>query len=86
MLFAFGAGGPDQADLMRWHLDRLVRRLQPWAGCGRQMVNFLSADEATTPDQVREVYGAQRYDRLAAVKRAVDPPNIFRMNHNILPS
>ena len=27
------------------------------------MVNFLSADEATTPDQVREVYGAQRYAR-----------------------
>jgi FAD/FMN-containing dehydrogenase len=50
------------------------------------MVNWLSADEATTPEQVRAVYGEERYDRLARVKKTYDPLNVFRMNHNIVPA
>jgi FAD/FMN-containing dehydrogenase len=45
-------------------------------------VNFLgSASEA----DVAAVYPAATYQRLAAVKRAYDPGNVFRRNHNIRP-
>jgi hypothetical protein len=36
--------------------------------------------------QVRTVYGFDRYERLATVKKAYDPFNMFRMNHNITPA
>jgi FAD/FMN-containing dehydrogenase len=84
VLFAAGMGGPDQEDRMRGYLAKLIRGLEPWSA-GRLMVNFLSADEATTPEQLRVVYGEERYDRLARIKRTYDPSNAFRMNHNILP-
>lgn len=85
VLFGFGAGGPDEADLLQEHLDALVSGLAPWAD-GRQMINFLSPYEATTVERLREAYGAERYDRLAAIKKRYDPDNVFRLNHNILPA
>jgi hypothetical protein len=45
-------------------------------------VNFLM-DEGE--DRVRQAYGAERYDRLKALKRQYDPENFFRLNQNILP-
>jgi FAD/FMN-containing dehydrogenase len=30
-------------------------------------------------------FGRENYDRLAAVKAAFDPDNVFRRNHNIEP-
>jgi hypothetical protein len=85
VMFAFGVGGPDQEDRMRGHLAKLVGGLEPWAS-PRGMPNFLSADEGTTPEQLRAVYGAERYERLARVKRTYDPLNLFRVNHNIVPA
>jgi hypothetical protein len=42
----------------------------------------LSDDE----EQVRRIYPDATYDRLAAVKRAHDPDNVFRRNHNVPPA
>jgi hypothetical protein len=45
-------------------------------------VNFLMEEGA---NRVREVYGAERFDRLTALKRTYDPDNFFRLNQNIRP-
>ena len=50
---------------------------------GRVYVNYIGAGES--PDRVRAAFGADKYDRLAAVKRKYDPTNVFRINQNILP-
>jgi FAD/FMN-containing dehydrogenase len=81
LLFGLGVGGPEQADQMRGYLDRIVQELGTVDD--RQAVNFLSSDQAATPSQLRVVYGAERYDRLARIKQRLDPDNMFRMNHNI---
>jgi FAD/FMN-containing dehydrogenase len=46
-------------------------------------VNFLM-DEGG--ERVREAYGAERYDRLRALKAKYDPQNLFRLNQNIPPA
>ena len=46
-------------------------------------VNFLM-DEGE--ERVRQAYGAQKYDRLKALKRHYDPDNLFRLNQNIEPA
>ncbi len=84
VLFGFGVGGPDQARFLSGGLDEVMNAMEPWAD-GRRMVNFLSVEEATDPERLSEVYGAERYLRLAATKKAYDPTNMFRVNHNILP-
>jgi FAD/FMN-containing dehydrogenase len=86
LLFGLGRGGPNHARLIRGHLDRLVGGLAPSVADDRRMLNFLSIDEATTPEQMRLVYGAECYDRLAKIKRLLDPDDIFRVNHNIRPA
>jgi FAD/FMN-containing dehydrogenase len=86
VLFAFGVGGPDQAGELRGWLERMVETFAPWEVDDRRAPNFLSIDEAVTPSQVRLVYGAERYDRLARIKGRLDPDNMFRMNHNIAPA
>ena len=45
-------------------------------------VNFLM-DEGE--ERVRQAYGAEKYDRLKALKRHYDPDNFFRLNQNIPP-
>ncbi|MEU5088340.1 BBE domain-containing protein [Streptomyces sp. NPDC021356] len=84
VVFGFAVGGADQADVLRGGLAEVVDGLAPWA-LERNMVNFLSPDEATDPDGVRAVYGPERYGRLAAVKRRHDPSSVFRFNHNVAP-
>jgi len=50
-------------------------------GTGTSYLNF-------TPDRdrVRDAYGAQKYQRLVALKDEYDPENLFRHNQNIEPS
>jgi hypothetical protein len=45
-------------------------------------VNFLM-DEGR--ERIRQAYGAAKYERLRALKRAYDPTNFFRLNQNIPP-
>jgi FAD/FMN-containing dehydrogenase len=45
-------------------------------------LNYLGDDQ--DGDAVRAAYGPN-YDRLLAVKRRVDPQNVFHHNHNINP-
>jgi FAD/FMN-containing dehydrogenase len=45
-------------------------------------VNFLMEEGE---ERVRLAYGADRYDRLKALKRTYDPENVFRLNQNIAP-
>jgi FAD/FMN-containing dehydrogenase len=50
---------------------------------GASYVNFMMDDEGQA--RVKATYGAN-YPRLAQVKAAVDPDNVFRVNQNILPA
>lgn len=69
----------DEAGI-RWARD-FFQASARYAGPG-VYVNFLTADEG---DRVRSAYGAN-WDRLARVKRAYDPDNLFRVNQNIAPT
>lgn len=60
----------------------LLDGMEPWGG-DRRLVNNLAPDEA--PDAAA-IYGPERYERLAAVKKTYDPANMFRINHNVLPA
>jgi FAD/FMN-containing dehydrogenase len=46
-------------------------------------VNFLMEEGE---ERIRQAYGADRYDRLKALKRKYDPDNFFRLNQNIPPA
>jgi hypothetical protein len=45
-------------------------------------VNFLMEEGE---ERIRQAYGADKYDRLKALKRTYDPTNFFRLNQNIPP-
>ena len=70
----------DDARCIGWARD-FFNASAPFA-TGGVYVNFLTADEG---NRVRSAYGPN-YDRLARVKRAYDPDNLFRVNWNIKPS
>jgi hypothetical protein len=54
--------------------------LEPWHE--GVYVNFLG-DEGK--DRVHESYGAEKFERLRALKQKYDPDNFFRLNQNISP-
>jgi FAD/FMN-containing dehydrogenase len=77
----FGAWEPDRTDRDRhvaW-VREFSEAMAPHAV--GQYVNFLSDEGA---DGVRAAYG-HRWRRLVALKRRVDPTNLFRYNYNIDP-
>ncbi|MCD2443626.1 FAD-binding oxidoreductase [Agromyces sp. SYSU K20354] len=77
--FALWTDPADDARARDW--TREVRAaMKPWA-TGNVYLNFIG-DEGH--DRVRAGFGAG-WDRLVAVKRAFDPDNVFRLNHNITP-
>jgi FAD/FMN-containing dehydrogenase len=61
-------------------LDRLTGRLRPHATGG----SFLSL--LTDPTRTRTAFTPGNYARLAAIKRAWDPGNVFHLGHNVPPA
>jgi FAD/FMN-containing dehydrogenase len=51
---------------------------------GGTYVNYLGVGESA--ERVREAYGAEKHDRLVALKNRFDPTNFFRQNQNIQPT
>jgi FAD/FMN-containing dehydrogenase len=84
--FAMGVIGmwePDDpnADAFgQWIRDGWAR-VRPFS-TGRTYVNFQTADEGE--ERIRATYGAN-FDRLAEIKKAWDPDNLFRANRNVRP-
>jgi FAD/FMN-containing dehydrogenase len=74
---------PDPADTLantRWVRD-YYDAVHPWSGSEGGYVNFMAADDA---GRVEANYG-RSYARLAQVKRAYDPDNVFHLNQNVVP-
>ncbi|ADB50831.1 FAD-binding oxidoreductase [Conexibacter woesei] len=72
---------PDGFDAAVAWTQALHRAIEP-ALTGGTYVNFLSAEGE---ERVQAAYGADTYTRLAALKEAYDPANVFRLNQNIRP-
>lgn len=73
--------GGDDARHIAWVKDT-ERALAPWAA-GHVSLNFVSDADG---GRVRAAFGEAKYRRLAALKRAFDPDNLFRSNQNIPPA
>jgi FAD/FMN-containing dehydrogenase len=58
--------------------------VRPSSLTGAGYANYSPVDE--TPERVVAAFGAERFGRLAAVKRRYDPANTFRFNLNIPPA
>ncbi len=71
--------GDDRVAAIDWS-SQLADELEPFSR--GVYVNNLNETEA---HRVPEAYGPN-YDRLAAIKAAYDPDNVFRVNHNIRPA
>jgi FAD binding domain/Berberine and berberine like len=71
---------PALDDACRAWARAAIDAAMPFAVAGRY-VN----DVAEAAEDPRAIYGAQKYDRLVALKRAWDPDNVFRLNQNIEP-
>jgi len=84
-LLGSGGGRPDLAPVFRDQLTAMTTALAPWAQ-DEIAPNLLSAGQGTTPEEMRAIYGSERYDRLAAIKKRYDPDDMFRVNHNIAPA
>ncbi len=66
---------------IRWVRD-YWDAMRPFAA-GGFYINYETDAEA---DKVKAAYGAEKYDRLAAIKKKYDPTNLFRHNQNIKPA
>ncbi len=73
--------GPDGFDQEREWARGLWSALEPHHTS--VYVNFLM-DEGE--ERIRQAYGAEKYERLKALKRRYDPDNLFHLNQNIPPS
>jgi FAD/FMN-containing dehydrogenase len=79
VLYAGAVAEPDRAPAVHAAYDRLFAALAPWS-TGGVCVNFLSGPDVTAA-QLATGYVPADVARLAAVKRAVDPDDMFRFHH-----
>jgi FAD/FMN-containing dehydrogenase len=84
-LFGSGDGRPDLAPVFQEQLANLIGAMSPWAQ-EEINTNLLGAGQGMNREELRAIYGRERYDRLATIKKQYDPGNLFRINHNITPS
>jgi hypothetical protein len=79
VLYAGGIADGERVAPLRSSLDRLVTAMAPWS-TGAPCVNFLSGPDVTA-EQLATGYLPGDVDRLAAIKRATDPGDVFRTHH-----
>lgn len=83
LLYLAGLATPEVGPVVREYGRSIMDRIKPWS-TGGTALNFLGTED-TSLEQVRTAFDAKDYQRLVGVKRAYDPGNIFRVNHNIPP-
>lgn len=72
---------PDKDDTCIGWARRLYEQMKPYS-TGSAYVNFMPEDQA---DHMTGAYGVNG-EKLSKIKGIYDPGNLFRINHNILPS
>ncbi|MFG2819390.1 FAD-binding oxidoreductase [Kitasatospora sp. NPDC048365] len=83
MLFSTCILEPGRLEEIRAAHTTLHESLRPWS-TGGAFANFFGIDDAGA-QSVSRAFDAATYGRLAAVKAAYDPENLFRVNFNIPP-
>jgi FAD/FMN-containing dehydrogenase len=81
-LLGVAAGPRSQEQQLKRSVADLLDGMRPWEG-DRRNVNNLAPDEAA---DAAAIYGPERYQRLASIKKTYDPANMFRLNHNVTPA
>lgn len=77
-LFALGVLAPGISEQVPAAGQAVLDRLRPWA-TGTALLNWLGS--TTDPAEVAKAWRPGVYQRLLAVKREVDPGNVFRLGH-----
>jgi Berberine and berberine like len=81
-LLGVSAGPLSEEQQLKRSVAELLDGMKPWQG-DRRCVNNLAPDEAA---DAAAIYGPERYERLASIKKTYDPANMFRLNHNVIPA
>ncbi|HEU0243877.1 MAG TPA: BBE domain-containing protein [Candidatus Limnocylindrales bacterium] len=63
-----------------------VRRAMDVVEPDTTLGRYANENADTGPEETRLLYGDAKVARLAELKRAWDPDNVFRRNHNVLPA
>ena len=63
-----------------------VRRARAVVRPGATVGRYANGVSDAGPEQTRQIYGDAKVVRLAALKRAWDPDNVFHVNHNVAPA
>jgi FAD/FMN-containing dehydrogenase len=81
-LLGVSAGPLSQEQQLKRSVTELLDGMKPWQA-DRRYANNLAPDEAA---DAAAIYGPERYQRLASIKKTCDPTNMFRLNHNVRPA
>ncbi|MEQ6900003.1 BBE domain-containing protein [Nocardioides sp. YIM 152588] len=77
-LLALGVLAPGLEEVVPAACDAVAAAMRPWA-TGTALLNWLGASAGA--EEVAGAWTPGVRDRLLAVKRAVDPGNVFRLGH-----
>jgi hypothetical protein len=80
-LLGVSAGPLSEEEQLKMSVANLLEGMKPWQGA-RRYANNLAPDEAA---DAPAIYGPERYERLASIKKTYDSANMFRLNHNVMP-